>query len=95
MIKKQMKFNKSQLTSFIRKMILLANMNKTCFVSFLSGSGNTNKGADPGDEPQLHRVQIPTDQSTSLDEGMFKCQPAQIVHVNMLLYILLCCVCLT
>lgn len=40
----------------------------------LLGSGNTNEGADPGDEPQLHRVQIPTDQSTSLDEGLFTCQ---------------------
>lgn len=40
----------------------------------LLGSGNTNKGADPGDEPELHRVQIPTDQSTSLDEGLFTSQ---------------------
>lgn len=40
----------------------------------LLGSGDTNKGADPGDEPKLHRVQIPTDKSTPLDKGMFTLQ---------------------
>lgn len=65
------RFNRRQVTSFRRKIWLLLNINEACFVFFPLGSGNTNKGADPGNEPQLHRVQIPTDQSTSLDEGRF------------------------
>lgn len=38
---------------------------------YFSGSGDSNERADPRDEPKLHRVQIPTDQSTPLDKGMF------------------------
>lgn len=58
---------------FRRRIYLLLNIDETRCL-FPLGSGNTNKGADPGDEPQLHRVQVPTDQSTSLDEGRFTCQ---------------------
>lgn len=66
-----MRFNRRDVTSLIRKMIIvLLNIKKKVDL-FSSGSGNTNKGADPGDEPQLHGVQIPTDQSTPLDKGMF------------------------
>ena len=27
------------------------------------------EGSDPRDEPQLHRIQIPTDQATSMEQG--------------------------
>lgn len=59
---------------FFKAWCLVVNTNEHEFFLCLLGSGNTNEGADPGDEPQLHRVQIPTDQSTSLDEGLFMSQ---------------------
>ncbi|XP_069759117.1 uncharacterized protein [Narcine bancroftii] len=31
--------------------------------------GDLNQGADPGDEPQVHRIQVPTDQSTSVGQS--------------------------
>lgn len=40
-------------------------MNLICF----SGAGNPNKRANPRDEPKLHRIQIPPDQSSSMDQG--------------------------
>ncbi len=39
------------------------------FLSFCSGTWNSHKRTDPWNEPELHRVQIPTDQSTSMDQG--------------------------
>lgn len=32
-----------------------------------SGAGNPNKRTNPRDEPKLHRIQIPPDQSSSMD----------------------------
>ncbi|XP_069759102.1 uncharacterized protein [Narcine bancroftii] len=32
--------------------------------------GDLNQGADPGDEPQVHRIQVPTDQSTSVGQSL-------------------------
>lgn len=34
-----------------------------------SGSWNPDKGANPRDEPKLHRIQVPSDQSPSMDQG--------------------------
>lgn len=33
------------------------------------GAGNPNKGTNPRDEPKLHRIQVPADQSSSVDQG--------------------------
>lgn len=41
---------------------IIHNCNRYLIMNLLaSGSWNSDKGADPRDEPQLHRVQIPTD----------------------------------
>lgn len=40
-----------------------------CACRLFTGAWDPDKGTDPGDEPQLHRVQIPSDKSTSLDKG--------------------------
>lgn len=37
--------------------------------SMFSGSRHPNEGADSRDEPKLHRIQVPPDQSPSMDQG--------------------------